>query len=415
MPFGSSSGDDATVLLNARLLLVDDEPHNIRLLERILAGAGFVNVRSTTDSRDVEALVHEFSPDVVLLDLRMPYRDGFEVMAQLQSVISPEDFLPVVVLTADASPSTRERALEQGAADYLTKPFDRTEVVLRVQNLAHRRMMHVQLLSENRAMARELQRQAMLRWQDQELMRRRKQAVVDVIAAGGPRMVFQPIYDLDSGRLAGVEALARFNGTRRWTPDRWFLEANMHGLGVELELQAATNALKAMPEAPGDAYLALNLSPDAVLSTGADTLVRTASSAPVIELTEHTSVTDYERLTVGLTELQSAGARVAVDDAGSGYSTLRHILRISPDIIKLDQDLTRGIDHDPARRALASALIGFARDTNARVVAEGIETPAALQTLRALGADCGQGFLLARPVDAADIPKLTTCVLAATA
>jgi len=407
--------EGTAALVNARLLLVDDEPENIRLLERILRGAGFINVRSTTDSREVEALIQEFSPDLVLLDLRMPFRDGLEILEKLETLIRPTDFLPVVVLTSDGSPSTRELALERGAADYLTKPFDRTEVILRVQNLVHRRMMYVQLLAENKAMARDLQQQATERWHDQELRRRRRQAVADVIAAGGPRMVFQPIYYLDTGRLAGVEALARFDNERRWTPDRWFIEADAHGLGIELELLAASNALRAMPAVPGDGYLALNFSPDAVLTTEVDRLVHTASASAVIELTEHTSVTDYPRLTDELAHLHASGALVAIDDAGSGYSTLRHILRIAPDIIKLDQDLTRDIDRDPARRALASALIGFASDTGARVVAEGIETPAALNALRALGADCGQGYVLSRPVDAADIPNRTTCALAASA
>src|SRR5438094_3767324 len=115
-------------LTQARILVVDDEPVNVRLLGRLLAGAGYTEVTSTTDSRQVLPLVGEFRPDLILLDLAMPLLDGFAVMQQLQPFLSRGTYLPILVLTADVNPETKRRALAAGAKDFLTKPFDRTEV-----------------------------------------------------------------------------------------------------------------------------------------------------------------------------------------------------------------------------------------------------------------------------------------------
>ena len=117
----------------------------------------------------------------------------------------------------------------------------------------------------------------------------------------------------------------------------------------------------------------------------------------VLELTEHAVVQDYASLQVALHPLRQRGVRVAIDDAGAGYASMRHILQVRPDIIKLDMSLTRGIDQDFQRRAMASALIAFARETGSVIVAEGVETEAELAQLKRLGAANAQGFLLGRP------------------
>jgi EAL domain-containing protein (putative c-di-GMP-specific phosphodiesterase class I) len=119
----------------------------------------------------------------------------------------------------------------------------------------------------------------------------------------------------------------------------------------------------------------------------------------VLEITEHDVTDDYSGMVSGLRGI-AQGIRIAVDDAGSGYAGLRQILEMRPDVVKLDIALVRGIDTDPARRALASAMVAFASDTGAIVLAEGIETTGELDTLRSLGVTLGQGFLLARPAPA---------------
>ncbi len=123
-----------------------------------------------------------------------------------------------------------------------------------------------------------------------------------------------------------------------------------------------------------------------------------ASERIMLELTEHTKVGDFVQLAQRIEHLRSKGVRVAVDDAGAGYSGLAHILNLKPDVIKLDISLTRGIDKDPARRALGRALLSFGLDAyNATLVAEGIETKGEYETLRSLGCPNGQGYLLGRP------------------
>ena len=132
--------------LNAmKILIVDDEPANLALLQYILLGSGFPNLQTTNDPREVVKLYHEFKPDLILLDLMMPCVDGFEVMRRLGVRLEPEDCLPILVLTADVSIETRRRALEVGASDFLTKPFDHVEVLLRIRHLLHIRAQHEQL------------------------------------------------------------------------------------------------------------------------------------------------------------------------------------------------------------------------------------------------------------------------------
>jgi putative two-component system response regulator len=134
---------------DARLLVVDDEPANVLLLEHILDEAGYTNHRATTDPRQVLALHGGYDPDVVLLDLAMPHLDGFAVMAQLRQVIPAGTYLPILVLTADASDQTKQRALSDGATDFLVKPFDTTEVLLRIGNLLQTRRLHLELRGQN--------------------------------------------------------------------------------------------------------------------------------------------------------------------------------------------------------------------------------------------------------------------------
>jgi EAL domain-containing protein (putative c-di-GMP-specific phosphodiesterase class I) len=163
---------------------------------------------------------------------------------------------------------------------------------------------------------------------------------------------------------------------------------------------------------PGDVYVAVNGSPDLVASGALPELLQSVDmSRVVLELTEHASVADYRELTDALAPLRAMGLRIAIDDAGAGYASMRHILSIEPDLVKLDISLTRGIDADCKRRALASALIAFARETDVEIIAEGVETSAELLTLRSLGVRRAQGYYLARPKPLADLPGAMTLAL----
>lgn len=157
-------------------------------------------------------------------------------------------------------------------------------------------------------------------------------------------------------------------------------------------------AMSSLPSFPPEAYLAVNASPATILSPElSETLATLPVERIVVELTEHEMVESYNEIIATLQPFRTRGLRLAVDDAGTGYSSLQHILYLRPDLIKLDMNLTRSIDLDPSRRALASALVKFARETNARIIAEGVETDAELTMLRQLGIEKVQGYLLGRP------------------
>lgn len=142
--------------MSARILIVDDEPANVLLLESFLADTA-ATTRGVTDSREVERAFKEFEPDIVLLDLRMPQPDGLEVLRRLRSARESLGILPVIVLTADASRVSRNSALVLGADDFLTKPLDRSEVVLRVRNLLRTRSLYVELMNTKETLERRLE------------------------------------------------------------------------------------------------------------------------------------------------------------------------------------------------------------------------------------------------------------------
>lgn len=211
---------------------------------------------------------------------------------------------------------------------------------------------------------------------------------------------FQPIRMLSSGTVIGAEALTRFPGPSDTTPEAWFVEAESVGLGVDLEFMAMETALKTAKSLPASLYVAVNVSPLACLDPRLVSVLEGFGlpwDRVVVEVTERHEVADYGPLAAALRPLREAGARIAVDDAGAGFASMRHILQLAPDMVKLDRYVTSGIDTDPGQRALAAAMAGFARETGAMLIAEGIETPAELETLASLGIETGQGYLLGRP------------------
>jgi EAL domain-containing protein (putative c-di-GMP-specific phosphodiesterase class I) len=211
-------------------------------------------------------------------------------------------------------------------------------------------------------------------------------------------MVFQPIIDVVNDEVVAVEALARFDVTPYRSPDVWFNEAHENGFGVELELLAITRALAELPMLPESVALSINAGPETVMAAGFhEAILGVPAHRVIVELTEHNAIDDYPGLVDSLRSLRQKGTRISIDDTGSGYSSLAHILKLAPDLIKLDRDLVSGIDVDPVRRALAAALVSFAAETGAQIVAEGVETEDELMVLRQLGLRYAQGYYLGRP------------------
>jgi EAL domain-containing protein (putative c-di-GMP-specific phosphodiesterase class I)/CheY-like chemotaxis protein len=207
--------------------------------------------------------------------------------------------------------------------------------------------------------------------------------------------IFQPIVELDGRRVVGHEALTRFDDGVE--PDVRFAEAAAVGLGLEYELAAIVAALDVSGALPGDGFISLNTSPGLVLETARLGPVLASTDRPIVlELTEHARIDAYVDLRAAL---GTYGPRVslAVDDAGAGYASLRHILELRPAYVKLDLSIVAGIEHDPVRQALVSGLVYFGVKTGSMLIAEGIETETEARVLDELGIEFGQGYLFGRP------------------
>lgn len=234
------------------------------------------------------------------------------------------------------------------------------------------------------------------RRRDEERRRDRLRAIV-----GGSELevVFQPIVRLTTREPVGYEALARFPKLQEG-PGPLFDEAWRLGIGAELELEALSVAFDAFALLPPSVYLSVNAAPTTLVSREFRALVTSGRIDParlVVEVTEHAVVEDYDDLRCVAADLAGHGVRLAVDDVGMGSSGLHHIVRVAPDIIKVDLVLVRDVDSSIAKQALISALLTFAARTGVTVVAEGIETRAECDALRVLGVEYGQGFHVGRP------------------
>lgn len=230
-----------------------------------------------------------------------------------------------------------------------------------------------------------------------------------VIAESRFQVRFQPIYRLSDDNVAAFEALARFTDQPYRTPDIWFGEAQGVGLGADLEIAVVRNAVEALHRLPQKVMLSVNFSPSAILSPEFGELFnRQPLDRLILEVTEHAAVANYTELAEALRPFRARGLKLAVDDAGAGHASFRHVLDLRPDTIKLDMSLTRNIDGDRGRQALAGALAMFGRAMGSQIVAEGVETQAELQALRTVGVTKVQGYLVGKPVPLTEAVQLTS-------
>ncbi|RBY93683.1 diguanylate phosphsdiesterase [Blastococcus sp. TF02-8] len=223
-----------------------------------------------------------------------------------------------------------------------------------------------------------------------------------VLAAGGPDVVLQPIVSMCSGARVGAEALSRFPLEWETTPDVVFDQAHSIGQGDRLELLALARAAALLDRVEG--YMSLNVSPQTLTTAECgELLAGLPLDRVLLELSEHDPVHDYALLAEVLDPLRRRGMRLAIDDVGAGFSSLRHIVMAAPDVIKLDRSIISGVDRDPVLAKLAQSMVEFAHSFGAAVIAEGVETAEEYAVLRALGVDGGQGWLFGAPAPAEEI------------
>lgn len=376
-----------------RVLVAEDVPAIRDALEALFLSERGLELAAAADDAPsaIEAATRE-RPDVALVDVRMP--GGGAYAAREIKKCSPET--KVIAFTAHHDRATVLEMLEAGAVGYVLKGGTVEAIIEAIEQAAAGQASLSAAVTGDIIQALvgqlEVQRKA-----SEQLERREKRIRRALESEGVMEMVFQPIFSL-SGAVVGAEALARFRIAPRRGPDLWFAEAGQVGLRLELELAAAAAALNELPGLPSETYLSVNVSPKTLLSAAFRKLLK--GSEPdrvVIEVTEHAPIDDYKRLNTALDRLRALGVRLAVDDAGAGFASLRHILRLAPDFIKLDRTLINGIENNRSQQALAAGLISFAERIHATIIAEGIERAAEVDMLTSLGVGYGQGFFLARP------------------
>jgi EAL domain-containing protein (putative c-di-GMP-specific phosphodiesterase class I) len=213
---------------------------------------------------------------------------------------------------------------------------------------------------------------------------------------GGPYVALQPIVDLATGARVGAEALSRFPVDWGQPPDVCFEEAHRVGRGDELEVMALARAASHLIAVSG--YVSMNVSPTTLLTAPClELLGGLPLDRVVLELSEHDRVDDYDALTGALAPLRARGMRLAIDDVGAGFSSLRHIVVTAPDVIKLDRSIVAGVTADRVLQTLVRSMVDFGHGCEALVVAEGVETAADAAALLSFGVDLGQGWHFGRP------------------
>jgi EAL domain-containing protein (putative c-di-GMP-specific phosphodiesterase class I)/DNA-binding NarL/FixJ family response regulator len=374
------------------VLVAEDEATVRRALADLIgAEEGLELAGLARDASEAIELIEQRQPDVALVDFKMPAGGGPRVAREVSRSFPRTR---VVALSAYEDRNSVFQMLRAGAVGYLVKGAPLVEIVDTIRRAARgQAVLSAEVTSD---VVHALAGQLEVEEGSKELRRAQVERIRAALEPGGLEIVFQPIVKLEGAAVLGYEALSRFE-PRSESPDVLFDKARAVGLQVELELAALRVALGALPDIPADQFLTVNLSPEALLSSSVLEALGTSPGRTVVEITEHAQIEDYEVLNQSLLELRAAGLRLAIDDAGAGYSSLRHVIETAPDVIKIDGSLTRRIEHERGRRALASALISFAREMNQIVVAEGIENAETLTALVTLGVGYGQGHYFGRP------------------
>lgn len=375
------------------ILIADDEETVLETLAAVMGSEPDLDV--VAEARDAQTAIELASreqPDVAILDVRMPGGGGLRAAREILRRSPPTH---VLALSAHEDASTVLAMLRAGALGYMVKGESTQEIVKAIRRCLDERTTISGRLTNDLAHALSEQLHDVKRGNGD---RQRHTRITRVLENGQLEMVFQPIVHLTEGTLAGVEALARFHAKPERSPDAWFAEAEAVGLLRELELAAVETALTQLDRLPEPCFVSLNVSPGTAGSSEfRDAIGTMPLERLVLEITEHAPVDDYAELNEALRGLRTKGLRLAIDDAGAGFASLRHIVLLSPDLVKLDITLIRNVDSDEVRHAVVTAITAFASQIGARVVAEGVETAGELSALEDIGVHLAQGYYLGRP------------------
>jgi EAL domain-containing protein (putative c-di-GMP-specific phosphodiesterase class I)/ActR/RegA family two-component response regulator len=377
------------------IVIAEDDPLvNSVLTDTVDSDSSMCVVASVTDAVSAVTETLALKPDLLLLDVEMPGGGGAAAARRIS------ELCPTVCIVAISAHEDEEHVsmmLRAGATGYLTKNAPAAQVLDMLKRCARGETVFVpQSATEVIGGYAGVARAAEAAKQDIASRRDRLSCICN---DGEISAVFQPVVNLISGEVLMIEALARFPENYGMNTSQWFDEANDLGMDAELEIAALRGAMSALDDNGYEgSRLSINLSPSTLLNPAlAEIISGTDCGRLTIEITEHEPIEDYSAVRNMLAEYSIRGAQIAVDDVGAGFASLRHILALMPNVIKLDISITRDIHRDRARRALAMGLITFANEIGATIIAEGIENADEMKALRKIGVEFGQGFFMARP------------------
>lgn len=384
--------------LCATTVLVADDAEATRagLVELLSETTEFFCVAAVADAREAVAQAALYQPDIAVIDVMMPGGGGLSAALGVREV-SPRT--QVLAYSAAADRASVVQMLRNGARGYLVKGSSAAELLAGLRRCAQGSTALSAGLSEH--LVAEIGDLGRAERAFSAAAVARYEQLRQMFWPGRSTPHYQPIFHLDDGDVAGYEALTRFRGPAGQSTEDIFREAHQVGLGYELELFTASQAIAGFqPELERSAgtYLAVNASPGLLYRPA---LLEVLSGLPaervVVEITEQDQFDSYDQLRETVSLVHERNMRVAVDDMGSGFAGLQRLVDIQPEIIKLDQVLVARLDTDPARRALVTAVQQFALEMGISVVAEGVERQAQLEALCDIGVEFGQGYLLGRP------------------
>jgi EAL domain-containing protein (putative c-di-GMP-specific phosphodiesterase class I)/DNA-binding NarL/FixJ family response regulator len=384
-----------------RVLIADDEQIVRESLASVIGSdPSFEIVGSAEDAQGAIDLAAWRLPDVALLDVRMP-GGGPRAAAEIAR-LSPST--RVLALSAAEDRESVLTMIRAGALSYVGKTASNEEILDAIHGTAEggTQLSPRAVNGVFEAIADTAKGDGSSNGNGSSLGSDPREQVERIIERRAVELAYQPLADLATLRVVAAEALPRFRTRPMRSPESWLGEAAKHGWLIDLELVALNAALGHVGMLPSDAFLAVSISPETAVSGRFRDLIRGADQSRIaLVLNEYSA--DHDELPTGaLDELRADGVRVAIHHAGSGPGSLRHIVRLAPDLIKVDMSTLREMSADPTSREPVSSFIGFAFDIGAMVVADGVETEHEVETLRRLGIDHAQGNYLARP---GPIPK----------
>ena len=376
----------------ARVLLVDDDDLLLRALTRLLQKPGY-SIFPCPDA--ARALLHleQGNVDIVISDIMMPGWSGLDLLRQVRRF---DLDIPVILMTGSPDVSTAITAVELGAFSYLTKPVDAALFVATAERAVR--------LGRIAAAKREAMS---LTGQDDRLLGDKASLELRFgMALAQIQMAFQPIVSMSARKIVAYEALLRTGEETLRNPMAFLSAAErldaVHTLGRAIRKAVALAAY----DAPLDVDLFVNLHPHDLMDPdlcNPKAPLSAIASRVVLELTERASLDDVRDVEVRVAELRRLGFRIAIDDLGAGYAGLSSLTSLSPEVVKLDMSLVRGIDGDVKRQRVVGSLLGLCRDLQMQVVTEGIETAGERDTILGFGGDLHQGYLYAKPSFSFDV------------